>query len=37
MIARAEQKALQQVIDRLISSLDEQEIALLIAVLRKVR
>ncbi len=37
MIARAEQKALQQVIDRLITSLDEQEIALLIALLKKVR
>lgn len=37
MIARAEQKALQQVIERLITSLDEQEVALLIALLKKVR
>ncbi|HPP77759.1 MarR family transcriptional regulator [Methanospirillum sp.] len=37
MVARAEQQALMQVIDRLISALDEQEIALLIAILNKVR
>lgn len=37
MIARAEQKALQQVIERLINSLDGDEIDTLIKILRKVR
>lgn len=37
MIARAEQKALQQVVERLIDSLDEHEIETLIKIMRKVR
>ncbi|MDD1730362.1 MAG: MarR family winged helix-turn-helix transcriptional regulator [Methanospirillum sp.] len=37
MIARAEQNALQQVIERLIDSLDCHEIDLLIEILKKVR
>jgi len=37
MIARAEQKALHQVIDRIIERLDEHEIDALIGILRKVR
>ncbi|MDD1724822.1 MAG: MarR family transcriptional regulator [Methanospirillum sp.] len=37
MIARAEQKALEQVIERLMDSLDDQEINLLIEILKKVR
>jgi DNA-binding MarR family transcriptional regulator len=37
MIARAEQKALQQVIERLIESLDEDEINVIIEILKKVR
>jgi DNA-binding MarR family transcriptional regulator len=37
MIARAEQKALQQVIERLIDSLDEDEINTIIEILKKVR
>jgi DNA-binding MarR family transcriptional regulator len=37
MIARAEEKALQKVIDRVIASLDDQEIELLITLLKKVR
>ncbi|MDX8551146.1 MarR family winged helix-turn-helix transcriptional regulator [Methanospirillum purgamenti] len=36
-IARAEQYALHQVIQRLVGSLDNQEIELLIEILRKVR
>jgi DNA-binding MarR family transcriptional regulator len=37
MIARAEQKALEQLIERLIDSLDEDEIDALIEILKKVR
>lgn len=37
MIARAEQNALHQVIEKLVESLDDHEIDLLIAILRKVR
>lgn len=37
MIARAEQKALEQVIERLIDSLDDQEIDILVQILNKVR
>ena len=37
MIARAEQQALERVIERMLESLDEHEIALLISVLGKVR
>ena len=36
-IARAEQRALQQVVERLAESLDDQEIEVLIEILRKVR
>jgi DNA-binding MarR family transcriptional regulator len=37
MVARAEQKALQQVIERLINALDEEEVDALIRILNKVR
>lgn len=37
MIARAEQKALQQVVERLLSSLQDDEVDALIRILKKVR
>lgn len=37
MIARAEQKALEQLIERLIDSLDEDEIDALIVILKQIR